>query len=569
LAQHRHALDQIEKLLPVARFGLAALSSPGDRDRAMDLRVSPPDFFSRDLDVAVLEGRLDCALHSAKDVPDPLPPGLDWCWLPWREDPRDVWVLPAGKTWAALPAAPVIGVSSARREAYARCRYPQAVLRGVRGNIAERLAQLDAGGFDLLVMAGAALVRLGLQNRISAWLALEELATPEGQGVLTLTFREGDATFQRLRSLFVKPVTFVGTGDDPSGAHALRHADVCLHDVPEGSPWLGELPATARKINVGPHGRQPRWEQDEISRLLARYARQGCRVVRLCAAADGWYAEVAALDALRLPYRILPNAGGSPVTVPRHGALQGGRVLLTCSAALLEQATTVVQDFGGVPLARPLIRLVPKMEAACELTRLDRYGWLLITSPSAVRCLAELLPAEVRRLPRIMVCGPGTAAEVEKVFRIKPDFQAAADFGKAGVLADLAPLRQTRQPVLRIRSDQAGSTLADELRQAGLAVTDLIVYKNERVRYTGRPEFDAVFFASASAVEAYVDLWGADSLGGRTVVAIGKPTAAALNRAGSRADVLGHEATVASALAALAAQRVNAVLAAVKREHKS
>ena len=71
---------------------------PGDRDLATDLRQSPPDFFTRDLDHQVLTGLLDCAVHSAKDVPDPVAAGLDWFWLPWFEDPRDVIIMPESAT---------------------------------------------------------------------------------------------------------------------------------------------------------------------------------------------------------------------------------------------------------------------------------------------------------------------------------------------------------------------------------------------------------------------------------------------------------------------------------------
>ncbi|TAN36192.1 MAG: uroporphyrinogen-III C-methyltransferase [Verrucomicrobia bacterium] len=705
LLQHRDALTRIEKLLPVVRFELVTLQTPGDRDRTTDLRVSPPDFFTRDLDAAVRAGRLDGALHSAKDLPAPMTAGLDWCWLPWREDPRDALVLSAGKTWADLPAAPVVGVSSERRETYARWRCPAAVLRTVRGNIEERIAQLDAGNFDVLMMAGAALTRLGLQARITEWVPLDDLPTPDGQGYLALTFRAGDPALTRLRSLFVKTVTFVGAGAGQeactlAGLRALRQAEVCLHDTLLDPNLLNELPRGACVVNVGKRCRRHHAEQGEINDLVASYVRQGKRVVRLKGGDPGLFGrlaeELAALDALHLPYRVIPGvsslqaattgtgllltrrgvsrgfcaltprakdgaaapvtravrstlpvvffmgadvvgrimqtliengtasetpaamvfaAGGeqekilratlgafagqtaeSPALVAAmqqmaeqpgllivgavarygydrtHGALQGRRVLLTCSEVLLEKAADVVRGFGGRPVARPLIRLVPKAEAQRELARLDRYGWLLITSPSAVRCLQTLLRTarlDIRHLPKLAVCGPGTAAELEKTLGLFPAFQASSDFGGAGVLADIEPLRQSGKRVLRVRSDKAGAGLADALRRGGLDVTDLVIYKNERIRYAERPEFDAVFFASASAVEAYVDLWGAASLAGRTIVAIGEPTVTSLQHAGLAADVVGFEATVTGAITALAAQQVNAALSLQLREKRS
>ena len=455
LLQCRHAVAQLERLLPAVQFEVMPMKTIGDRDLQTDLRISPPDFFTRELDVAVVEGRLDCAVHSAKDLPSPLPAGLEACRLPWREDARDAWILPQGKKWSDVPAAPVIGISSARREDFARKRFPAAVMAPVRGTIEERLAQLDAGKFDLLLMAGAALVRLGLQARISEWIALEALPTPEGQGFLALTYRANDSVMLRVRGLFVK------------------------------------------------------------------------------------------------------NA--------KDGPLQGMRVLLTCSEALLKKAEAFVRDFGGTPVACPLIRLVPNAEARHELQNMDRYGWILITSPSAVRCLAEL-SGNTRSLPKFIVCGPGTAEELKKSQGIVPTLQPAWDFGGAGVLAEAESLRKSGKPILRVRSDKAGAGLAEELRRQGLDVTDLVIYKNERIHYAEFPKFDAVFFASASAVEAYVELWGGDTLVGRLIAAIGKPTMAALRQAKLPADVVGVEATVAYTMLALAAHQVNAILKTMEQK---
>ena len=686
LLQTRSTLERLGAWLPGTRWETISMQTIGDRDQVTDLRASPPDFFTRDLDDGLRSGRIDCAIHSAKDLPDPMPDGIDWCWLPWREDPRDALILPAGKTWSGLPAAPRIGISSARREAYCLKRFPAAQLLPIRGNIEERLTQLDTGKFDLLMMAGAALNRLGLEQRISEWLPLDDLETPEGQGSLALTFRAGDPFFQRLRSLFVKAVIFVGGGAGRdaitlAGLRALRQAEVCLYDVLMDQQILAELPPSARRMDVGKRCGQHRAEQPEINALLARYARQGLRVVRLKGGDPGIFGrlaeEVETLEALRLPYRALPGisslqaattgtgmlltrrgesrgfcvmtprakggatgaiggaarktlplvffmgaeivaqtsreliADGTPPEtraalvfdaggeqekivraslaefaeskpddteqpglfivgdVTRHGydtslgALQGQRVLITCSEALQEKTADLVRDFGGLPLARPLIRLVPDMKVRDELKDLKKYGWLVVTSPSSVRCFAELLRAarhDVRQLPKVMVSGPGTAAAVAQELGIVADLQPSGDFGAAGIQASVAELLADGRPVLRIRSDKAGPDLTADLKKLGLKVHDLVVYKNERIAYAARPEFDAVFFASASAVEAYVELWGADSLAGRTILAIGTPTEHALQAAGLRADVMGFTATVEGAITALAAHNVGEVL---------
>ena len=94
IAQTRSALTDLHKILPAVQFKLQKVSTPGDRDKKKDLRVSPADFFTKDLDDALLSGKIDCAVHSAKDLPEPMPEGIDWFWLPWSEDARDVIIMP-------------------------------------------------------------------------------------------------------------------------------------------------------------------------------------------------------------------------------------------------------------------------------------------------------------------------------------------------------------------------------------------------------------------------------------------------------------------------------------------
>jgi len=289
------------------RYEEAPASSPGDRDRTLDLSESPPDFFTRDLDDQLLAGGIDCAVHSAKDVPDPLRQGLDGCWLPWREDPRDALVRPAGWGLDTLPRDARIGVSSGRRSAYCRARFPQARLAPVRGDIPDRLLQLDRGDYDLLVLAGAALNRLGMRARVTEWIPVEELPPPDGQGFLALTFRAGDPRFLALRALFVKSVTFAAAGTGSAGActldavRALRRADVCLYDARIGRDLLDLLPATARRIAVGKRCGEHSLPQETITGEIIRYARRGLRVVRLKGGDPGIFGrlaeETAALDA--------------------------------------------------------------------------------------------------------------------------------------------------------------------------------------------------------------------------------------------------------------------------------
>ena len=256
LKQTGNALERLEFLFPAANFQTRIISTPGDRDHQQDLRQSAPDFFTHDLDQAMLNGEIDGAVHSAKDLPEPISDGLDFFWLPWHEDPRDVIVLRPDKPLEDLPGNPVIGISSDRREEYCRQHYPDAEQRSIRGNIDERIAQLDSGKFDILIMAAAGLLRLGLENRISKYIPLHDLPSPSGQGYLALTFRQGDHRFETMRQLFIKPVLFVGSGPgNPelitiAGLQALKNCDLCLYDALSPVELLENLPREAKAVFV-------------------------------------------------------------------------------------------------------------------------------------------------------------------------------------------------------------------------------------------------------------------------------------------------------------------------------
>ncbi len=689
--QTRMALDRIEACFPSCVFTDVPVSSPSDRDQVTDLRQSPADFFTRDLDRLVLGGELDCAVHSAKDLPDAVAEGLDWLWLPWREDPRDVLIRPRGQSLETLPSDARIGVSSDRRESYCRSRFPEARQRPVRGMIEERLRQLDQGDFDLLVMAGAALNRLGLSDRISEWITTDALPPPDGQGALALTFRAGDARFLHIRRLFVKSVTFAAAGAGSAGTltldalRALRRCDVCLHDTLLGHDLFDLLPATVQCVDVGKRCGRHSVPQDETTALITRHARRGLAVVRLKGGDPGIFGrlaeEVEALDALQLPYRVLPGVSsmsaatsgtgmlltrrgvsrGFTVLTPRKegggigsvalderrklplvffmalsvadevarqltaegmspqtpaavvfaagsdqsrilagtlediaariqaaptdqpgllivgdaakyrynawGALVGRRVLLIASQALQERAADQVTDFGGVPVCRPLIRLETTAEACDCISRVGAYEWVVLTSPSAVRCFGELLRSaqvDLRTVPRLVTCGGGTSQEL-RTLGLQADVAPAADFSAEGLLETVSPLVQPGLRILRLRSDKAGTELAEALRALGASVDDVLLYRNLPIKQAEKPDFDAVFFASASAVEAYDAQWGAASLVGVCVVAIGQPTLAALKRCGVTVEVVPPEATVEASVASLAQYCVGQALGAGTR----
>lgn len=316
-------------------FKIVQFSSPGDRDKKTDLRTSTDDFFTKDLDDAVLSGELDCAMHSAKDIIYPVKNGLDWFWLPVSEDPRDVFIISGNRSIDELPENIKIGISSDRREEWCKEKFPRADLIPIRGNIDERLEQLDAGKFDLILMAAAALNRLGLSDRISGFISESELAVPEGQGWLCITFKEGNEKLKALRSLFMKPVEFVGAGCGDvnlitvKGAEAISQADIILYDALIDKALLNNSKLSAKKISVGKRCGAHSVPQEVTNELIAEYSRQGKKVVRLKGGDPAIFGrleeELELMNRFDLPYIVIPGISSLTGATLSSGMILTGR----------------------------------------------------------------------------------------------------------------------------------------------------------------------------------------------------------------------------------------------------
>ena len=149
--------------------------------------------FVRELERALLEGRIDAAVHSLKDLPTEVPPGLALACVPLRESPFDAFVGRTGPTLASLRPGAVVGTSSVRRVMQLRLLRDDLEIRPLRGNVDTRLARLDDGGFDGVILAAAGLERLGLGGRITELLRPDSFWPAVGQGALVVQVREGDA----------------------------------------------------------------------------------------------------------------------------------------------------------------------------------------------------------------------------------------------------------------------------------------------------------------------------------------------------------------------------------------
>jgi hydroxymethylbilane synthase len=173
------------------------IQTTGDRDQATALsRIGGKGLFTRELDVALLEGRIDFAVHSLKDLPTDPEPGLALASVPEREDPRDVLIGPASQTSRTtlngLRRGARVGTSSLRRRALARAFRPDWEVDNIRGNLDTRIAKVDRGEWDAIIVAAAGIRRLGLLARVGEALERTAWLPAPGQGALGLLTRAGD-----------------------------------------------------------------------------------------------------------------------------------------------------------------------------------------------------------------------------------------------------------------------------------------------------------------------------------------------------------------------------------------
>jgi len=256
LAQARDIQMRLQTLYPACAVELLELTTRGDRilDRSL-AKIGGKGLFVKELQTALLDGRADLAVHSLKDVPVELASDFALAAITARLDARDAFISPRYATLADLPAGAIVGTSSLRREAQLRERRPDLVVRPLRGNVNTRLAKLDAGDYDAIVLAAAGLQRLGLTARIRDYLSVDDslpaadwatvlpaLARQALDGLLDARAREGAhlAAMLRERCTALRQLAAQAAGQPLSAVPA---------DVLEET-WNNYQPGTRRPYGV-------------------------------------------------------------------------------------------------------------------------------------------------------------------------------------------------------------------------------------------------------------------------------------------------------------------------------
>jgi len=531
------ALAQVDEVRPrlLALFPpgttlvVQAQKTPGDRDQATALTdpAVPEDFFTRDLDRSLLEGRADLAVHSAKDLPATPVPGLCVVALLPARDIREALVIRPGLAESAIRT---IGTSSPRRETELRKWMPNAELKPVRGAIHQRLARLDAGDYDAMVVAACALERLGLAARISTYLPFEP--RPQ-QGRLALVVRaDRHDLIQALRVLDVRRhaglVALVGCPADATllarrAMTYLREADVILHDRLIPDEVLTGL--KARLIPVGKTGGGPSTPQFDIHRTLLHEAEQGHLVVRLHGGDPGIYGhlgeEAQFLTDWNLRCDVVPAVTAAQIAAARARAPlthrgSGHRVTLVTAkpGAGYDDAPLPGPEVGNLAVymgVQSVERVRAKLQAAgwpdhTPVVVGERLGY---PDEQIRHVTAAELPALNLETPSVFLVGVRTFPSQQFTLFTGTD---PDHFLRHGPLLHWPMIELTALPLAE--------------RQARLA--------------DALPDSDGLLFPSRFAVQSFMEALLVDGdtrdLGGKKLLAVGPATENELHHYGLRAD---------------------------------
>lgn len=271
LTQTGQVIDELKRISEKHglgyKFEIRKIVTKGDRILDVTLsKVGGKGLFVKEIEQALLDGVIDMAVHSMKDMPSVLPEGLMNGAIPKRVDPRDCLIMKEGTSFADLPEGAKVGTSSLRRSSQLKNARADLSVEWIRGNIDSRIKKLETEGYDAVVLAAAGLNRMGWQDRISAYIPVDVSVPAVGQGALGIECREQDAGVRELLALYNDEETSLAVRAErsflkalnggcqiPIGAYAVveRSADGSLADAvlaltgivgsPDGSVLLKEF----------------------------------------------------------------------------------------------------------------------------------------------------------------------------------------------------------------------------------------------------------------------------------------------------------------------------------------
>jgi len=532
LIQAQLAADAFARRYPEHEFVLTPLTTHGDRHLGLRLSDSPREgVFVKELEQALIDGRAEVAVHSAKDLPTLETPGLVLAAFLPRGDARDALIARPPATLSELAAGSRIGTGSPRRAAQIVAVRPDLLAVEIRGNVDTRLRRLAEGAVDALILAVAGLERLGRLGEAHELLPFDVMLPAPGQGALVLQTLESceagrlaaeidDAPTRRAVEAERALLRRLGGGClSALGAHALIDGD----DL------------TLQAVVLEASGRT-------VFRARAR-GRDDAGVVN----------EVAGR---------LEAQGAARLLMRPSGPLAGLRIMVTRAdrqAAALADALTAL---GARAVTCPVIAIEPIAVDPASLQDLGRYDWLVLTSANGVDRLRELLREASRDLPthmKVAAIGPETAARAQEAGMtptLVPQRFIAEELADA-----LATAMAPGARILLARAAGARDVLPEQLRARSAEVDVLEIYRAVPSAGVGPrlaaslPGVDMITFTSSSTVRHFVDAMPGALADRVSIACIGPITAQTARDLGLRVDIIAQEYTTRGLVDAIVRSR--------------
>ncbi len=504
---------------------LEIIKTTGDKITDVPLaRVGSKGLFTKEIEDALLEGRVDLAVHSLKDLPTVLPPGLTVAAIPQREVPLDALV---GKKLNDLPHGARVGTSSLRRSAQLKKLRPDLHIESVRGNLDTRLRKLDEGQFDAIMLAGAGLRRLGWGERIAELLSPDLMCPAVGQGALAIETRDdGGPALQICSKLDHAPTRAAVTAERavlcalgggcqvPIGAHAIVDGDSLR----------------LRSAVIDPDG----------SKLVSDS----------CTGAVSDAESLGSAAAARLL-----EGGARSILASVYGNAQplaGQRIVVTRARSQAGVLTAKLRALGADVIELPVIEFVPLDFAVPDWAS---YDWAIFTSANGVDFFFDRVPAA--NGPKLCAIGPATASALRArglVPSIVPD-----EYIAESVVAALSSESLQGKRILLPRASVARDVIPDELTRLGAHVDVVPVYEtvvpqdlseNIRAVFTAvRPDW--ITLTSSSTAQNLLAAASPDLLHGVRLASIGPVTSSAARKHGLEITLEANPYTIDALTAAI------------------
>jgi len=571
LTQTRGVRDLLLEQHPGLEVEIQVIQTRGDVTAGSLRRFGGQGVFTKEIENALLDGRIDLAVHSLKDLPTGFHPDLALVAAPPREDVRDVLITRQGCGLEDLPPGAILGTGSLRRRAQVLALRPDLELREIRGNLDTRINKVFQGEYDGVLLAAAGLHRLGWQDRISAYLDPSQVLPAVAQGARGLQMRRDHDLMPLVEAANHAP-TLAAVAAERSLLRCLQggcHAPVAAWGQVEGNELrldgMVGRPDGSLLLRAAASG--------SLNAAEALGAQLGAD---LCArGADALLAELETARGrdIRSPALIVGEGVDlrEPLSRFEGKPLFGRRVLITRSREQAGPLQSLLEDAGARVSLLPLLDIQPPDDwSALDrcLERLDAFAWVVFASPNSVDFFfARLrhLGQDTRAFGRAAVAAVGqTTAEHLRDQGIHPNL-VPADPSQEGLVAAFLDVPVEGREILIPASAIGRTLLAEKLQERGARVHRVTAYQNlppDPAQVALPPDLtegrlDLVVFASPSSVKHFGAVLGEASarelLTKVRIACIGPTTARAVEELGLEVHIQPDESSIPALVQAICA----------------